>query len=685
MRLRLWVIIFSIAFANLIYAEDLSTIEEIHMAGKRIALDNPIILQDNTPMAAIQDFLPLLNAKLTYLPKDDIYELQIPTLNLDCVLVPNSKEFWVGTKVHFFSKKNMVHQNLLYVSIGDFLQLLGAEYQQEGTKLFVKLSPQSTPKKEDKSILFQTEPGRNTIPDLAERLPTFEEDREQFLTFGTQIYRLDSRFIYINNILYLDLTFILRNEKFSVEQQGNDLAISRGYRKCKFSFTEKKVYIADLDLTLQSIGPIIKQNNHTYIPLISFVTAFDLGFSWDSYTRTLTILNQIKSVQFTKKAGQIAMNINLAQPIKDFKSDTLEWPKRLSITIPFTSVMLNKRFYNMENLHFNDLLINQDGLSTHIELGCKFPISYSTKLTSTGFEVLFHTAVYSLSQTQQGEKTIIKIKSSVPIEYKSFIPETGSKIVVDIPNTFCELPPSIDVKSTIVSQIRTSQFQLSPLITRIVFDLTTSNVKYEIKRASDSSLDVELTGVGNGIKIEAPPRMIPTPIIVLDPGHGGLDPGAPCTDATSEKDLTLDIALHLKTLLEKSGRQVILTRTKDELVSLPRRVEIANKAKASLFISIHLNSFERAYANGLETYYYKAEDKALAQILHKELLKSFHLRNNGLREARMYVNRYAEMPTVLVEPLYLSNPTECSLILDPEYRKKIAESLFRGINRYLAK
>jgi N-acetylmuramoyl-L-alanine amidase len=171
--------------------------------------------------------------------------------------------------------------------------------------------------------------------------------------------------------------------------------------------------------------------------------------------------------------------------------------------------------------------------------------------------------------------------------------------------------------------------------------------------------------------------------ILIDAGHGGSDPGAPSnTKEPAEKFFTLDISHRLKTLLEKRGATVIMVREGDQNPSLQDRVVKAQLESADVFVSVHINSFFQDYANGTETFYYKGMDKPLARIIHQKLVKALGLKDLGLKENRLYVLRNSRMPAVLVEPCFLSNPREQSLLGDPNFRQRIAQALYDGLEAY---
>ncbi|HEX9507839.1 MAG TPA: N-acetylmuramoyl-L-alanine amidase, partial [Myxococcales bacterium] len=215
--------------------------------------------------------------------------------------------------------------------------------------------------------------------------------------------------------------------------------------------------------------------------------------------------------------------------------------------------------------------------------------------------------------------------------------------------------------------------------------------------------------------------------IVIDPGHGGHDTGTIGPTGLKEKDLTLDVALRLgKMIEEKLGADVVYTREDDTFVPLEDRTALANQVKADMFISIHANSSRDHSARGVETYYLNfaaseeamevaARENALAQAsLHdlqdmvkkiarnekieesRELAADVQLsltkrlqrngktpKNRGVKRAPFVVLIGANMPSVLAEVSFLSNPSDETLLKKGDHRQRIAEGLFSGVSSYL--
>lgn len=171
--------------------------------------------------------------------------------------------------------------------------------------------------------------------------------------------------------------------------------------------------------------------------------------------------------------------------------------------------------------------------------------------------------------------------------------------------------------------------------------------------------------------------------IVLDPGHGGKDPGA-LGDDNKEKDLTLSTAKKLKAKLEAAGAKVYMTRTGDTYPSLDQRVEYSKKMKADLFISIHFNSGSSS-ANGIETYYWTSSknEKKLATYVQEEVVDSTGLNSRGVKTANFRVIGTTN-PTqaILVELGFISNPHEEQIIEKSSFQNDAATGIVNGLEAY---
>ncbi|MGB9475628.1 MAG: N-acetylmuramoyl-L-alanine amidase [Candidatus Udaeobacter sp.] len=170
-----------------------------------------------------------------------------------------------------------------------------------------------------------------------------------------------------------------------------------------------------------------------------------------------------------------------------------------------------------------------------------------------------------------------------------------------------------------------------------------------------------------------------TTTVVIDAGHGGYDRGGIPGQRVSEKDMTLDVAQRLKKVLAANGYRVVMTRDSDVFVPLGTRVAITNSYPNAIFVSVHFNSAKRSGAGGIETYFYSRESLPLASAIHYYVAGGAPSSNRNVRRRGYFVLRKTNVPAVLVECGFLTNPTEAALAQTASYRQKLAEEIAAGI------
>lgn len=176
-------------------------------------------------------------------------------------------------------------------------------------------------------------------------------------------------------------------------------------------------------------------------------------------------------------------------------------------------------------------------------------------------------------------------------------------------------------------------------------------------------------------------------IIVLDPGHGGKDPGA-MNGSYNEKRIALSVANVVKRKLENDGAIVYMTREGDSFPTLQQRVDFAHNHFAEVFVSIHVNSASNTSANGTETYYSisandnEKEDFSLASNINSQIINNADMYNRGVKREDWYVVRYSRFPSVLVELGFISNSNDLSKLVSSEYTEIFGDSIYKGIVNY---
>ncbi|HZD42291.1 MAG TPA: N-acetylmuramoyl-L-alanine amidase [Terriglobales bacterium] len=316
------------------------------------------------------------------------------------------------------------------------------------------------------------------------------------------------------------------------------------------------------------------------------------------------------------------------------------------------------------------------------------------------------------------------------------------RIYIDLRNAGLALRSKnpIDVHDGLLRQVRVGQFREN--VVRVVLDLNSPGEPKVFMLPDPYRLVIDVPGQNGAGPLalttkdkrlspvsgghEPPPARVGIRKIVLDPGHGGKDPGAIGIDGLAEKDIVLKVAKKLAAKIRKEmGIKVVLTRTDDRYVALEDRTAMANAEDADLFISLHMNASRNREARGLETYYLdstndeaairlaerengtsrnnvsdlqfilsdmtqnmKLEDSiTLAHHVQDSLVglmsgKTHGVRDLGVKKALFYVLVGARMPSVLVEMFFITNKTEGREMAQSRYQDAVVDALYEGVKEY---
>ncbi len=301
------------------------------------------------------------------------------------------------------------------------------------------------------------------------------------------------------------------------------------------------------------------------------------------------------------------------------------------------------------------------------------------------------------------------------------------RIAIDINKTIKGIPPVTKIDDSVVEQLRTGYPEKTK--TRFVVDLKGRSDYIIFSLYDPFRIVMDIRSEKQGEENLRERKMIhKRPHIIIDPGHGGHDPGAIGKNGLQEKDVNLDIALRVRDLL-RDEFEITMTRDRDIFISLEERTSIANSKKADLFISIHTNSNRKRHISGVETYFLNWTDdeealkvaarengmsiKALREFMNKndivemimmdlernskrelsmrlasltqnELINTLkrYSNGNGIKKGPFYVLYTAKMPSVLIEVSYISNPVEERLLSTTWYRQEIAKAIANAIRRF---
>ena len=324
----------------------------------------------------------------------------------------------------------------------------------------------------------------------------------------------------------------------------------------------------------------------------------------------------------------------------------------------------------------------------------------------------------------------IVIDSDRPVTYRQSVLANPTRIVVDVQNAWIvpEYKKNIRVDSALVSGVRAAQFDASTV--RIVVETSAGKGGYKVFSLDGGKPRIVMdfgkapgSGAAKTPKQPKQPESVQPPAgdadeetsgegsvnrdiadiiglkgrtIAIDPGHGGSDSGAIGPTGIMEKSVTLRVSRELKRLLEAEGARVVLTRTGDTEVSpkgarataveeLEARCDVANRAKADIFLSIHADAFTNREVKGTTAYYYTKgtkQSKRLADSVRTALIDAIGTVDRGTQTSNFYVVKNTDMPAILVEISFISNPDEEKMMNSDAGIKKIAQGIADGVADY---
>ena len=170
--------------------------------------------------------------------------------------------------------------------------------------------------------------------------------------------------------------------------------------------------------------------------------------------------------------------------------------------------------------------------------------------------------------------------------------------------------------------------------------------------------------------------------VIIDPGHGGKDPGSMGIGGIMEKNLALDLAKRMKKLFEEREIKVVLTRDGDTYPELAERASFANKYTNSIFISLHFNGHPDTKVSGLETFYMSPAGERLANFVHDRLIRRMNTKNRGVKKGNLKVLRDTRCTAILIEGGFLTNRWELQRCASGWYREVLAKEIVAGVMRY---
>lgn len=296
------------------------------------------------------------------------------------------------------------------------------------------------------------------------------------------------------------------------------------------------------------------------------------------------------------------------------------------------------------------------------------------------------------------------IDTTGPVDVSSRLDDTNSQVIIDIAGaTVGKLDDRLTLDGTIADQasFTTTATNNSKIIVNLAGviddgDYTVFTLPSDPANSKMFRVVVDINKPLPNIEYNFTPGLgLQNKVIVIDPGHGGSDSGAIGPNGIMEKTITLAVAQKVQALLEKAGAQVIMTRQTDKDVYAPNdsaadelraRTQVASNNNADVFLSIHINAFSKPTVGGTATYYYPKSkyDIMLAQAIQNNIAAAGGLQNRGRHPARFYVLRNTQMPAVLAELAFISNPDEERIINTQQFQQQIAQGIVQGLDAFFA-
>lgn len=415
--------------------------------------------------------------------------------------------------------------------------------------------------------------------------------------------------------------------------------------------------------------PVLFQDQQLYVPIERIAEHIGLNSTWDEVAQKGILQDEDRSMRLEYDVSTASVTIN-DESIET--SETVQFGE----AGPFIPVRWIEEMNGMKvlwDVFTRSVFIFMNGVDpydTIDESTVMFPEEVEenrAKVAVTGFRM-------------DDDRVAITLNGAAdPSSMYLSDAENGDRLVIDIPNSRVaesllneQGHPNGEyvTEHPYVDQIRYSLFDADTDTIRFVFDFKEKVQFHEHQNYETNEIILDFITDASYT-------------VVIDPGHGGSDPGTIGASGEFESEFSLNMAFKIKKLLEQDSRvQVVLTRTDDEFISLEDRAQFANDYGADLFVSVHGNSFD-SMTKGTETFYYGADSKDFASEMHKWVQGATEFKDRGIKEEKYRVLNLTHMTAVLLEIGYLDHPVEEAVMLSEEFQDRVAKSIVDGIVHYL--
>lgn len=486
----------------------------------------------------------------------------------------------------------------------------------------------------------------------------------------------DSIFLPDSNKLVIDIKDAKLNLKNTGDGYVDISAKNDNFTRLEYSQYSTKPYVTRVVITLKD------------------KLDYDITPSKDGKTTVISFVNKIKGISLDYIDGNQVIVIEGSKNSK-FNVMKLKNPERIVIDIIDASFIQGEYFEYDYDLGFikkirasqfpGDNNYSPLDRIVRVVLDCKDGvIDPSAVINSIDGKLIIYPEknFWDNIKYETIEKDrFFSIKTLYPTSYNINYDSAYKTMKITLPSGYDELNEGIvAVKDGLVDEIKVVK---NPMETILEVKFIRS-IEYEIlSRDRDDVIKFSFRRDTNILPSDR--------LIVIDPGHGGTAPGATSITGVREKDLNIHISRKVESALKDKGYNVVMTRYNDETVGLYDRPGLANDLFADVFVSIHGNSTTSPSVSGIEVLYSpatssnnKTEDQyPLARLVMDEILKATGGKERGvIKRPDLVVIREANMPAILVEVGFMSNPEEEKLILNDNYQNKIVEGIIKGIEKY---
>ncbi len=402
----------------------------------------------------------------------------------------------------------------------------------------------------------------------------------------------------------------------------------------------------------------------------------------DMKTVSLIYANIINPVSFIKEDDRDVLMIRGSQDMEP-NVFRLENPDRLVVDI-YKSVLSEQQTVDTKTSFVKAVRSGQADVGVaRVVLDLEPGMYYDYETEGTLTKVYVSNIPFSFFEYKKYySSAFIDLSPGVEVEYQPIIDNANRILKIMIPKDLDVEQKTYDINDNIMEHVAVTKETHGDQVYTVASFKMKPGIGYELL----SPAVTKLVSVKFKQRAERPDQLT----VLIDPGHGGKDPGAKAKDGTNEKDLNLDVALRLNRILKNIGFNTMMTRSDDRYVDLASRSGMANNNYVDFFMSIHFNAFTST-AKGIETLYYPNEitdeypidNKKMANIFHNEIIGALNRPSRGITpRPGLHVLNKTKMPAILAELGFITNPEEFAEIKKDEYREMAARALAVSIVKH---